>query len=331
MQDFSRYSLIESIAFGTTMAGFMCMLHGLPKVVDAFAGIYERKWRKPSLLSEEQQESINKIHKSAIIFLAGFVLALSGVFTIFYLTHQRFEKAYDAREREAIKRFGFDIMQLNYRDPRPKLIYFVGQDEISPSNQGKLNIQENPSSGNWEIIETLNKTHDVYYKAIHDPSEICTTIDIRNIHQIQSIIIDSQAGPHSILSSSDFIKHNFLKGNSSDSPMIERTCFSRMNPNGEIILLGNETGKPESGIASTLSNISRRVVWAPIGKLRDPFVQFSAGSSLIPKFYGKPDIGLLDENDIACKFSFDGSYTCPSWYKVMNSVYNTLFYLSSET
>lgn len=185
-----------------------------------------------------------------------------------------------------------------------------------------LNFKKNLSQAHMGLghtIKSLDENFDIRFKIIRQPHNICKEITAASkIGSIKSLIIHAHGDPNIIrLSKNKFIVQDpqqweVLRGANSeiDNPdiltelfEIDKSCFDGLATDATISLISCNTGKYQTSIASTISKLSKRDVWAP--REQAGHVKFSLDIPTIPT------IMLVNAHeDVTCKFSPDGSREC---------------------
>ncbi len=218
-------------------------------------------------------------------------------------------------EKNIKERFGVEALELDSNDPRQKLLYLtvefdhngaqkvdfdiydIKSDKCPLRNFEYLGIQEMDIESPFEV---LFKTHDIRYKIISTPQDICREIALAaKIGNLKSLIINGHGDPNSI----EFSESNSLSVDNINN-VLDKNCFSGLSLDAEIILVSCSTGKTETGIANAISQFSQRNVWAPFMNILFIGYTFSKDIPPIPSFYGD------NPTDIACVFSPDKSRKC---------------------
>lgn len=199
--------------------------------------------------------------------------------------------------------------------------------------------------GIGRVIMGLNKKFDVRFKVILNTSEICTEIaKAAKIGDVESLIINAP-GAHNSLSFSKtnaimqhphqpavllnvdhellqepllntdnaFYNDEILKILAILEAVIDKNCFSGLSPGATISLLSSSTGQSPTGIASALSKLSQRIVWAPKEQLAIVKTAFSSHIPPVPTFMPLHSEQHSIFDDMACKFFPDGSSACGAW------------------
>jgi hypothetical protein len=227
-------------------------------------------------------------------------------------------------------------------DPRSVKTYFsikAFQQRARQGDQQAIDelktLQTTDRRGADRLLKSLNKIYDLRFKIIYTNRQLCEEIEAASkIGNFKSLIINAHGG-YNVLYISDsqllvqdpLNKNRLMDYNAPGEDERDHTlfnlnekCFSGLDANGTITLLACETGASENSLASTISKVSQRDVWAPRRNITRLGIELS-----IPTF--KSIDGTSDD---ACLFSPDGSMRCVEKEAAIFSVkhYITILFLS---
>ena len=326
INDFSKSPETLAIYAGLTqiyLGGFILYKSEIFKKMPA-SNLHEVKNTEPNHLSSRIIVPVDK--KSKLKLAAGIVNIIMGISLLGWAGYSLYSRSSSLTtssqenhrflpplkpqlhylENEAERIFGKEILSLSPKDLRPKALYLVGPDHGSNAFDLEVKVPGTDIvTGTKDFLETLDRTHDVIYKVIYSPKEICSAIsEASKIEAPKTLLINAHGSPESI---------TFLKGHISMSENtlfgLSENCFSKLAPEAEITLLSCETGNTSNGIASQIAKFAQRIVWAPTESMRSDEITLSAGEPSIPTFYS------LDKNkDCTCKFFPDGSSSCSIFF-----------------
>lgn len=182
------------------------------------------------------------------------------------------------------------------------------------------------------LIKGLDKNFDIRFKVIHTNHEMCEEIAAASkIDNFKSLIMSAHGGLNYMqLSDTEMIIQHpeqsavLLGGKytNTDGQLIvnelfevDGGCFAGLAADATISLLSCQTGQSATGIASTISKLSQRIVWAPNNFITSVKTQLSSDIPPIPTFMPPRIIEDSIFNDMTCKFSPDGSSECGAFTK----------------
>lgn len=224
-------------------------------------------------------------------------------------------------ELEVEKLFGKEALQLDPQDPRPKLLFLVGQEDHNGAHhvESVLYNKRRGTLGSEVNLKKLDISHDIRYKVINDAKQICNEIaKASQTGDLKTVIIQAHGNANGITFSKDS-KNNLYVNKHGKLIGIDGDCFSGLHKDATITLDSCKTGSTANGIASAISKMSKRGVWAPQSTIGTARVAFSKNVPAVPTFFNfdvfakwtrSPDLDVSSFADAedTHKFFPDGTY-----------------------
>lgn len=192
--------------------------------------------------------------------------------------------------------------------------------------------------GSEKIIRGLDKSHDIRYKVIRKPEEICEEIKAATkAGELKSVIIQGHGREHFTSLVKSFYglhvsEEGTLIGKSgklytldSTQKKMDESCFSGLSPDATITLISCKQGKQLDGLAQAIAIQSKRVVWAPKENAHIFRTSFSETVPPVPTFTTAGS--SLDGDKVTCKFYPNGEHSCDAFQTKFIDKIKSYFYL----
>lgn len=200
------------------------------------------------------------------------------------------------------------------------------QRKAAKGNQQSINYLKSQmvDYGIGKIIKSLDEKFDLRFKVVSTADEICKEIAAASkISNFKALILNAHADAHAganriLLSKTQMIinypqKPEVLAAwnyTTTDRPIkIDEHCFSGLSSDFTFSLIACETGAFETSIAYAIAKLSKRTVWAPMGKTIVEDVVFSMDIPFKSQFLRMdPNVPIAYDN--TCEFLPDGFRRC---------------------